>query len=394
MLHLTGCGQSLHNLEQQVRLVLPTVKAPTIQRSKIKTDLPDYGPEKLISVNMQGQVKQLKSMLFDMGVLVSFPADMLEEPVRVAANNIAPTVVLQTVLSQFENDYMVIRRSPDTYLVGKPESADLVVRVFTLPDADLVNDAKTAIATIGSEAVEVSIVGDRAVVKDTVDGMRRIELMFNALLAAEGQYIVEVQFIELSRSLTRKLGIDWNLSGVMQFDAGVTNKTLDTNATLSTVLQATIEADENQRYARLLTSATLSCIEGKDAQLQTGQTIPVPQRTVTDQGTVTTTGYQDIDTGLLLTVGVTREPDGLLRVSVEPELSQVSGYIDEAPIRTRRVLRTAAVIAPGGVIIVGGSVVQNHTQSKDGLPYLSQVGMDNLAKEDTRIYVVLRVISP
>lgn len=338
---------------------------------------------------------QLKAMLFDMGVLVSFPADMLQEPVRVAANNISPSVVLQTVLSQFENDYMVIRRSSDTYLVGKPESADLVVRVFTLPDAELRDDARKAISVLGSEAVQVSIVGDRAIVKDTVDGMRRIEMMFDALLAAEGQYLVEVQFIELSRSLTRRLGIDWNLSGVMQFDAAVASRNIDTNATLSTVLQATIEADENQRFARLLTSATLCCIEGKEAELQTGQTIPVPQRSISDQGTVTTTGYQDIDTGLLLKVGVNREPNGLLRVMIEPELSQVSGYVGEAPIRTRRVLKTSAVIAPGGVIIVGGSIVQNQTHSKDGLPYLAQAfGMDDMSTEDTRIYIVLRVTDP
>ena len=276
----------------------------------------------------------------------------------------------------------------------KPESADLVVRVFTLPDADLVNDAKTAITTIGSEAVQVSIVGDRAVVKDTVEGMRRIELMFNALLAAEGQYVVEVQFIELSRSLTRRLGIDWNLSGILQFDAAIANRNIDTNATLSTVLQATIEADENQRYARLLTSATLSCIEGKDAELQTGQTVPVPQRSISSEGTVTTTGFEQVDTGLLLTVGVNREPDGLLRVTVEPELSQVIGEVEGAPIRSRRRLRTAAVIAPGGVIIVGGSIVQNQTQSQDGLPYLSKLGMHDRSDEDTRVFVVLRVIEP
>jgi type II secretory pathway component GspD/PulD (secretin) len=300
-------------------------------------------------------------------------------------------VVLQTVLSQFENDYMVIRRSPDTYLVGKPESADLVVRVFTLPDPEQTEAARTAISTIGSEAVQVSLVGDRAVVKDTVDGMRRIELMFNALLAAEGQYVVEVQFIELNRGLSRRLGVDWNLSGVMQFDASLAGKVLDTNAALSTVLQATIEADEEQRYAKLLTSATLHCIEGKDAELQTGTTTPVPLRTISSEGTITTTGYDQIDTGLLLKVGVNREPQGLLRVSVEPELSQVVGEVDGAPIRSRRRLRTAAVIQPGGIIIVGGTLVQNHTQSQTGLPFLSNLGMHDRADEDTRVFVVLRV---
>lgn len=345
-----------------------------------------------ISINMQGQITQLKSMLYDLGVLVSFPADILDQSVRVTANGIAPSVVLQTVLSQFENEYMVIRRSPDTYLVGKPESADLVVRVFTLPDAELVNDAKTAISTIGSEAVEVSLVGDRAVVKDTVDGMRRIEMMFNALLAAEGQYVVEVQFIELNRALTRRLGVDWNLSGVMQFDASLAKNVVDTNAVLSTVLQATIEADEEQRHAKLLTSATLHCIEGKDAELQTGTTTPVPLRTVSSEGTVSTTGYEQINTGLLLKVGVNREPAGRLRVTVEPELSQVIGEVEGAPIRSRRRLRTAAVIEPGGVIIVGGTLVQNHTQSQSGLPFLSKLGMHDRSDEDTRVFVVLRVI--
>ena len=343
---------------------------------------------------MQGDINQLKAMLFDMGVLVSFPADMLAEPVRVTANGITPSVVLQTILSQFENEYMVIRRSPDTYLVGKPESADLVVRVFTLPDPEQTSQAQNAIKTIGSEAVQVSLVGDRVVVKDTVDGMRRIEMMYNALLAAEGQYTVEVQFIELNRALSRRLGVDWNLSGVMQFDASLAGQAVDTNAAMSTVLQATIEADEEQRHARLLTSATLHCIEGKEALLQTGTTTPVPLRTVSPEGTITTTGYDQIDTGLLLKVGVNREPEGRLRVTIEPELSQVVGEVEGAPVRSRRRLQTAAVIEPGGIIIVGGTLVQNHTESQNGLPFLSKLGMHDRSDEETRVFVVLRVIEP
>ncbi len=173
--------------------------------------------------------------------------------------------------------------------------------------------------------------------------------------------MVEVQFIELNRALTRRLGVDWNLSGVMQFDAALAGQAVDANAAMSAVLQATIEADENQRHARLLTSATLHCIEGKEAELQTGTTTPVPLRVVSPEGTITTTGFDQIDTGLILKVGVNREPQGRLRVSVEPELSQVVGEVEGAPVRSRRRLRTSAVIEPGGVIIVGGTQLISQT---------------------------------
>ncbi len=57
---------------------------------------------------------------------------------------------------------------------------------------------------------------------------------------------------------------------------------------------------------------------------------------------------------------------------------------------TRRVLCTAAVIAPDGSVVQ----TQTQTQSKDCLHCLSQSGMDDRAKEDTRIYLVLQVITP
>ena len=158
----------------------------------------------------------------------------------------------------------------------------------------------------------------------------------------------------------------------------------------------TAEANDTVRDVRIANAVRLHVIEGDDAEFQVGETTPVPQRTVSDAGTVTTTGFEYIDTGLILNVSVRTEPDGRLRVILEPEMSAISGTIEGAPVRTRRRLSTASVLEPGGAIVVGGFDRHEQVRQREGLPDQTDLWASHHTTENnsSRLYVVCRVIDP
>ena len=97
---------------------------------------------------------------------------------------------------------------------------------------------------------------------------------------------------------------------------------------------------------------------------------------------------------MIVNLGVRSEPDGRLRVILTPEISQVIGFVDDAPIRSRRRIQTAAVIDPGGTLIVGGFTQQAERTTQEGIPgMLDQVlaRVQSLDDDHTRVYIILSI---
>lgn len=304
------------------------------------------------------------------------------------------STALKVVADQMGDGTMVLRRGPDTYVLGKPDTRDMVGRVFHV-SADEAGDLLDAIKALASDSARVAAVGDAVVVRDTIAGMAIIDELYEGLQGARGQWLIEVQFVELSKSAAQRVGVDWNLRGTAALGVDGIEGHWSLSDVISARLEATAELSAFREHVNVLTSVRLHCIEGEEAEFQVGDTIPVPStRSVSDQGTVVQ-DFEDVDTGVLLRVGVRTEPDGRLRVSVNPEVSQVSGFVEDRPIRSRRRLQTGAVVEPGGTLIAGGFTHQRGSTRDDGVPgLLDNVSLNSREDDQTRIYIVVRVADP
>lgn len=344
----------------------------------------------MLAGRFEGPLDDWRVWVESQGVTVVFVSGQLPESVRVSWGDGTPaSEALREVAVQHEDEADVFRRSSRVYAIGEPSQDDYQVRVFRVTGGEA-EQYRQAVEPMLSKWGTVQAVGDSLVVRDLRVGMDQASRVIPALVGARGQWLVEVRLVEFTRQGARELGLDWSQLGEVR--VGVSSDGVFAGVARAE-LAAMLAAEETDTAARLINFSRLHVVEGSDASMQVGQTVPVPIKTVSDAGTVTTTDYREIDTGVLLEVGIRSEPDGLLRLRLKPELSQISGFVDGIPIRSRRRLQSEVVLAPGGVVILGGHGREQSRASWHGLPGV-KTGLVNEQTEHVRLFVVVRVIDP
>jgi type II secretory pathway component GspD/PulD (secretin) len=317
-----------------------------------------------------------------------------EQPVRVRLGGAPASAALRPVAHQVggaDRELAVIRRDRNTYIIGEPQGDDLIARVYYV-SAESAEQMASAIGVLGSAVVESAAVGDVLIVRDVPAGIAAIDALYESVMGARGQYVVEVRVVEVADSAARVLGLDVDVSATLSLSAGdaISSGTGLASGTIAALLQA----DQDDSSVRLVTAGRVHVIEGQEGLLRVGDTVPVPQRSVSPEGTVQVTGFDRIETGFILPVAVRTEPDGRLRVTIQAEVSDIAGFVEGAPIVTQRSVSSSAVVEPGGLVVLGGFAVNRRTESRRGVPGLDWFAVDDQQARQSRLYVVCRVVVP
>lgn len=119
--------------------------------------------------------------------------------------------------------------------------------------------------------------------------------------------------------------------------------------------------------AKVHTIGTLYLIEGQSSTLQQGDTVPVPRRVVSPEGTVSTEGYEYIESGFKVLANGRRVPGGLL-LSLSPSVSSVTGFVEEAPILTQATVTGDVIVSSGEWVVLSGLRRSQKRVSSSGLP--------------------------
>ena len=106
------------------------------------------------------------------------------------------------------------------------------------------------------------------------------------------------------------------------------------------------------------------------ARIQVGETIRVAENTsFTNAGQSNTTTIEK-DTGIILQVTPSINPDGFVRLTVSPEISQLTNQTTQitedlaTPVISVRVAETTVTVHDGQTIVIGG-LIANRFESVD-----------------------------
>ena len=151
------------------------------------------------------------------------------------------------------------------------------------------------------------------------------------------------------------------------------------------------KATETGTDAQLLQTATLYVLEGSESQITQGQKIPVPKKQTSPEGTTTTTGYEYIEAGFKLVANAKRVPGGV-RLNLQPTISSVAGFVEEAPITQESSAVVQVVVDSGEWIVITG--LDTTSESKDtkkipGLP-APVFGTNTGNQEQTALLVLVQ----
>lgn len=260
---------------------------------------------------------------------------------------------------------------------------------------DGVDALREALKVVGVD--QVSSVGSRVVVGGGRALVDQAERVVGMLDGGRDGWLVEVGVVRVSRAWLREFGTEWSasLGGQVGLDAAVGSLSGGVpimGAAADGLVSAAFAASESETDARLEATGTLYVLEGSKAELQQGEVVPVPQRTVSPYGTVQTTGYDFVDTGLSVLVEATRADRGVL-LRVEPRISSVVGYVESAPTVAESSVSVEVVATPGEWIVVGGLRSTDTSQGSSGLPLplgLSRRRSSN--DRESELLVVVRAV--
>lgn len=94
-------------------------------------------------------------------------------------------------------------------------------------------------------------------------------------------------------------------------------------------------------------------LEGEELTMKNGDEIPVPRKTVTDGGTVSTVGVDYISVGTQIKASIVRNEDRLCNVDLSAEISESVRFVESYPVKSQTLFETRCNLLYGDVTIVG-----------------------------------------
>lgn len=356
-------------------------------RAEVDWDLPTV----TLSV-IEAPVSMLLLELADqLGVSVVVPPDRSADLVTLDLRQTPGQQAIHTLAS-------VLGMSPkfDGYTVSLVELTDTAesFTVFRVGHAD-VQQISDAVRTVAGAGAVVSTFEDRVVVAGSADQVRRANELARDFLVGPDGWRLEVRVVSISESLRQQIGFDWDLSAQADASAGFRGGDLVqpvlTGVAASVVVRVLAEATQTTTEAYVENSATLYVLEGGTATMNQGDRVPIPKFQTSPEGTTTVVGFEYLETGFSLTAGARRVPGGV-RLEIEPVVSSVTGFVEQAPITTESRVKVDTVIEDGEWLIVSGLDANQGSVTDKRIPGTKSraFGHTETTRSDGTLLVLLR----
>ncbi len=295
------------------------------------------------------------------------------------------------------------------------------VKIFNVQVSYDLSGLTSAIAQFAGAGIKVSWINNHVLLSGvasdaaTLDRAVMIARQFdkdaiNTVRVAQQQVMLEVRFIEVSRSASRELGVQWNAfsgnRGVVNVGdqavatpapgaqpsgvplpvtdalsaAGVLSGTPPFGFAVGELLggknplSVSINALEQKGLARSLAEPNLVALSGDTASFLAGGEIPVPQVSATGTPSF---AYQPYGVGLSFTPTVLK--DGLINLVINPEVSEIDPSTtvtiagSAVPGLTMRKASTTLELRDGQSFMLGGLLQDTGNTAQDQLPWVGNL---------------------
>lgn len=265
-----------------------------------------------------------------------------------------------------------------SFLPGPPSALSVGPEAEGVTLGGAVSDPAHAVAALG--AAQLNVPSEQHVA--------------NAMTVTSSATVgLKVRITEMTRTVTRDLGVDWNALGTIGRYALGFATTNGVSTTLSSMyhghgltVDTVIEALATDNLVRVLAEPTLTARSGESASFLVGGEYPIPiaQQATSGSGTVITVDYKQY--GVSLSFVPTVLSSGRISLHVRPEVSQLataasSGAITlsegngslQIPALTVRRAETTLELGSGQTFAIAGLLQDNTTQANNFTPGLGDV---------------------
>ncbi|MCH2135108.1 MAG: hypothetical protein MK101_00840 [Phycisphaerales bacterium] len=267
-------------------------------------------------------------------------------------------------------------------------------------------EQRTLVETLGVDQLgsaarmlerEVTIRGDAksnsVLVSASPRYMERVKDMIDALDVDPPQVLIQVLLAEVSL----EGGVNWGIQfeggpiGGASVEAGyrlpVANAgtpllgalAMPTLALGSSDFSLVLEALESQGRLHILSNPSIMAANNEQATINVGELIYVAQGAQTYDTGVISVPLEEKDVGVSLVVTPSINPDGFVRLDVQPTLSKLLQQTDEpavgvtSPRILQRTADTTITVHDGQTVVIGGLINESYEEFQDKVPFLGDI---------------------
>ncbi|MCG3175083.1 MAG: Type IV pilus biogenesis and competence protein PilQ [Candidatus Omnitrophica bacterium] len=319
-------------------------------------------------------------------------------------------------------------------LIDTPDNLDKMVEVLRQMDLKVVTKtyklqyaAAKDIAAQLKQRLDAKSVGfiqadersNQLVISAFPERLKEAEKIIRELDSPTKAVLIEVRILQLILNPKLDYGIDWsnpfstpsnryfrNLDVKSSFPISSTVSSIGTLGSITygaldpSLLQLEISALKQVLNTRVVARPRLMVVNNNEANIHIGDTIPYVTSTTTGTGDTATVSEQInfIDVGLKLKVKPTINDDGIVTMTIRPEISSRTRDVETPqgaliPQVNTTFVETTAIVQDGHTVIIGGLKQLSNKNSKGGVPGLMDIPVaGHLFKNESKDLVDTEIV--
>ena len=287
------------------------------------------------------------------------------------------------------------------------DSQDLVTEVVRINHADI-TELSTSLTALRSARQDGRITVDTRTNTLILNDLRHhVNDMLEAIKILDiptPQVLIEAKIVEISKSFTQELGIQWGLTGEaissapgsLAINGGANaNTAADGSAFQVDLRQSTdiaagsvsgfdlllggllpgldlnvrLEALEKQGKGRILSSPKVTTADNKEARIRSGKQIPY-QVTSAEGNSIQ---FVDAELSLTVTPHVTSDNSVYMVIDATKNAADFTQLVGTVPTITTKETHTEVLVGNGDTTVLGGIYESTSTENKKAVPFLSKI---------------------
>lgn len=286
----------------------------------------------------------------------------------------------------------IIRIAPKASLVEAKKAEPLVTEMIRVSYADIEEMVKNLEKIKSQDRGQISsdVRTNTLILTDIEEKIEEMESVIRTLDIKTPQVMIESRIIEIARTFTQDLGLQWTLNNNIDVSNPGFPTTLTSDflvdlasnvaspAGLYTLtmrdadhqLQVILAAAESEGKSRTIANPKVATLDNKEAKILSGRQIPY-------QTFSANTGpqIQFVDAEINLTVKphITAEEDIYMKITATQNQADFSQQVNGVPTIITKKANSEVLVNNGATVVLGGLFQQERTESRNRVPYLHQI---------------------
>ncbi|BAI80723.1 type IV pilus assembly protein PilQ [Deferribacter desulfuricans SSM1] len=310
--------------------------------------------------------------------------------------NVALKDVIDNIAKQFNLSYDIKNNIIYFYNSGTKNDTAPVVDYFYAPKNIKLADLVKILENFKSDKGKI-VVDDYSgtlIITDTKENIEKMKYYISKIDVPIKQVMIEAKIVEVSKTGSRELGLQWsantNINSTNKYfpntisiggdtsgymvnlpitNPGGTLSLLLGNYSGSFILDAKLQALEQQGLAKIVSQPKIVTMNNKEAKIESG--FEFHYKVIDDDDT----DVESDEAKLSLTVTPQVTPDNniLLKIVVDKSELDFSKTVDGYPLKFTRKAETYVKLKDGETTVIGGLVQEKQSNSTSAVPGLSKI---------------------